>query len=380
MDKNLPTYLIDFDPETFESGIDLIAVTETPAIETLSLRFSEVAKMIFSFNEDKQLIVGPAIIPDKPIYRVENGKEFYVVFTKETIEKMVEKFNSELRSIKFNIEHDENFLVEGFIKESWIVENCDVDKSKLYGFSVPVGTWMISAKITDKEVWNNVIKQMDKVGFSIEGLMGIQPTQFSKGIHNSNSETTDTTQNKSNKMKKTNKKSRFFATKINTKRKFNKSSKKFEDVLISEEEEVLIAEEIAEGAPVEMLDDNGEIVAAEDGTYVIESEEVQVEVAEGAIVAVEEVVVEEPAAEEEKAMKKKMEEDKEEDKEGKKEDEKEKMEVDAETLAKIVELENRLEALEAKLAEGEAPAEFKTKFSKDAAKAKRLSTLRNLVK
>lgn len=374
MDKNLPTYLINFDPEKFESGIDLIAVTETPAMETLSLRFSEVLKMVFTFNQDQQMIVGPAIIPDKPIYRIENGKEFYVVFTKEVIEKMVEKFNSEQRSIKFNIEHDENFLVEGFIKESWIVEDENIDKSKLYGFSVPVGTWMISAKITNKEVWDTVIKQMDTVGFSIEGLMGVEKTQFSNAIYNSNSEISETNQNKPNKMKKTNKKSRFFATKINTKKRFNKASKKFEDVLISEEEEVLIAEEIAEGAPVEMLDDNGEIVAAEDGTYVIESEEVQVEVAEGEIVAVEEVVVEETAAEEE-AMKKKMEEDK------KEEEEEVKMEVDAETLAKLVELESRLEAIEAAIAAEAAEEAFsKTKFSKDAGKAARLATLKNLLK
>lgn len=362
MNKNLPTYLIDFDPEKFESGIDLIAVTENPAIETLSLRFSKAAQMVFSFNEDQQLIVGPAIIPDKPIYRVENGREFYVVFTKEVIEKMVEKFNSELRSIKFNIEHDENFLVEGFIKESWIVENADIDKSKLYGFSVPVGTWMIAAKITDKEVWDGVIKQMDRVGFSIEGLMGIQPNQIDK--EKLSEQESDKPNKQNNKMKKTNKKSRFFATKLNTKKKFNISKKKFEEVIISEEEEVLIVEEIAEGAAVEMLDDAGEIVAAEDGTYVIESEEIQVEIAEGEIVTIQEVEVTEDKTEMEKDE----------------EEEEVKMQIDDETLAKLVELESRIEALEAKMAEGEEVKEFKTKFSKDAGKAARLSTLKNLVK
>jgi len=464
MDKTIPTYFINFDPEKFESGIDLIAVTETPAIETLSLRFSEQAKHKFSYIEDQQIIIGPAIIPDKPIYRYENGREFYVIFRREVIEQMIEKFNSELRSVKFNIEHDENFLVEGFIKESWIVEDEEIDKSRIYGFNVPVGTWMISAKITDKQIWDSVIKQMDNVGFSIEGLMGVQTfskqefesyddypkaasanaqraldwaaengwgscgtpvgkaraNQLAKGekisedtikrmaafirhqgskgtpygegcgklmwdawggdegiawaqrkIDQINKEkenlstTDEENKNKPNKMKKENKKSRFFATKLNTKKKFNASTKRFEEVLISEEEEVLIVEEIAEGAAVEMLDDNGEIVAAEDGTYVIESEEIQVEVADGEIVEIEEIEVVEEAAEMAKEE----------------EEEKENYQIDAEMLAKIVELESRIEALEAAMATEAADEAFtKTKFSKDASKAARLTTIKNLLK
>jgi hypothetical protein len=358
----IPTYKITFDPANFESGMDLLAVTENPAIEELSLRFEKYSKIVFATNEDQQLIVGPAMIPDKPIYRNENGKEFYVVFTKEVIEGMLEKFQSEQRTIKFNIEHDSNQLVEGFVKEAWIVEDSEKDKSALYGFNLPVGTLMISAKITNKEIWENTIKKMNQVGFSVEGLMGIQ--KFMKESEESSSE--ELNQNKQTKMsKEKTRKLKFFAKKISTKKKFNVSTKKFEEVIVSEEEEVLIVEDLAEGAAVEMLDDNGEVVAAEDGTFEIPSEEVIVEVEDGEIVAIEEA-----PAEEETEMK------------AEKDEEKEKMEVDPETLAKIVELESRLEALEAKLAEGEAEEAFekKTKFSKDASKAQRLSTLRKLVK
>jgi len=361
----LPTYLITFDPEKFASGIDLFAITETPAIEELSMRFKEQEKIKFAANQDKQMIIGPAMVPNKPIYREENGRGFYVVFTQETIDKMLEKFQSEQREIKFNIEHREDFLVEGFVKEAWIIEDTEKDKSSLYGFSLPVGTLMIAAKITDKEVWDNVIKEMDNVGFSIEGLMGIQ--KFMKVSEEISSDQINN-QNKNEKMSKgKTQKLKFFAKKISTKKKFNVSTKKFEEVIVSEEEEVLIVEELAEGAAVEMLDDNGEVVAAEDGTFEIPSEEVVVEVEDGEIVSIEEA-----PAETEEAMK--MEKDEEE--------EKEKMEIDPETLAKIVELESRLEALEAKFAE-DKEEEFKTKttkFSKDASKAERLAVLQKLVK
>ena len=173
--NNLPTYFMTFDPEDFESGINLIAITETPAIEKNSLRFSEqeILKMIFK-DDDKQMVAGPAIIPDKPIYRNMNGKEFYVVFTKEVIEQMVAKFNSETREYKFNIEHEEDSLVAGYIKGSWIIEDTEFDKSKFYGFNdLPIGTWFIEAQVEDKEIWTDHIKQMKTVGFSIEGLLGM---------------------------------------------------------------------------------------------------------------------------------------------------------------------------------------------------------------
>jgi hypothetical protein len=52
--------------------------------------------------------------------------------------------------------------------ESWIVEDTEKDKSKLYGFDVPVGTWMLSMKVNNDKVWDEVKKGNVK-GFSIEG-------------------------------------------------------------------------------------------------------------------------------------------------------------------------------------------------------------------
>ena len=54
------------------------------------------------------------------------------------------------------------------VVESWIIDNPELDKSKEYGFSLPKGTWMISMKCNNDEIWNEV-KAGKVKGFSIEG-------------------------------------------------------------------------------------------------------------------------------------------------------------------------------------------------------------------
>jgi hypothetical protein len=71
-------------------------------------------------------------------------------------------------------------MVEAFILEDWIVEDPVYDKSRKYGFEVPVGTYMIKVKIENKEFWNQEVKGNGKFGFSIEGLLGQQLVSLMK--------------------------------------------------------------------------------------------------------------------------------------------------------------------------------------------------------
>lgn len=173
MERTIPTYYITID-ELEEGGIDLISLVENPAIMIKGLAFNKNEKVFqFKYDDDKQIIAGPAIIPDFPIYRYDNEiGEYYVVFKKETIEQMVEKFNKNPKQLPINLEHTSE-IVPAFIKGSWIIEDTEKDKSKLYGFdSLPVGTYFIEVKVTDKEYWER-IKKEDKTGFSVEGMMGL---------------------------------------------------------------------------------------------------------------------------------------------------------------------------------------------------------------
>jgi len=180
MEKTIPTYYITID-EMEDGGIDLISLVENPAIMIKGLAFNNEQKRFeFKYDNDKQIIAGPAIIPDLPIYRYDDELgEYYVVFKKETIEKMVDKFNQKPKQLPINLEHSSE-IVPAFIKGSWIIEDSINDKSQMYGFTdLPVGTFFIEVKITDKEYWKK-IKESDKTGFSIEGMMGLSLSQIKK--------------------------------------------------------------------------------------------------------------------------------------------------------------------------------------------------------
>lgn len=357
--KKLKEFYITFDPQNFESGIDAIAITQTPAIELTSLRFSKESpesKYTFSLDKEKRMIAGPVIIPNKKIYRrdEENG-EYYVIFTEEVIEQMVDKFFSELRETIFNLEHNSKETIKGFVKGSWIIEDPDNDKSKYYGFQdLPKGTFFIEAKINDENDWERV-KEMDAVGFSIEGLMGL--------LNN----------NKEQKFKQMSKKKKFVANKLSTKKMFNATTKKFEEVLVSENEDVLIVEALEVGAEVEVLTDDAKVETAEDGTYIIESEEVEVTIEEGVITEIETISEE---TEQEMASEEEEEEMQEETSEETNTEEEE-ADIMAEMMSKIAQFEARLEELEAKLAEKE---EEEVMEFKAIPTGTRVSALKQLIK
>ena len=129
---------------------------------------SEKMSMVFA-SEDQQIVVGPAMIPDMEILRKdEEGKPYYVRFSKAVVQKIAEKFMMELRNHDTNIQHDAKDPAHSFVMESWIVENTEDKANSLYGFEVPVGTWMVKMRVQDPETWKQ-IKAGKLKGFSIEG-------------------------------------------------------------------------------------------------------------------------------------------------------------------------------------------------------------------
>jgi hypothetical protein len=165
MDYTIPIYDIQIDGENL--GVYATSLVEKPAIEELFVALKEEIKL--SLNDDKQILIGAALIPDKLIYRVhpKTKEEFYIKFSKETIEQIVLKFFKEGNHLNFNIEHSDK-VINGVIVESWIV-NGENDKSKNYGFNLPDGTWMLSTYIENKKDWETYVKTGEVKGYSIEG-------------------------------------------------------------------------------------------------------------------------------------------------------------------------------------------------------------------
>jgi len=177
MTKDIPIYKITIDPEYSdgeELGIEQIAFTSTPAIVTKGMAFDEHKKLFFS-DDLKYRVVAPAMIPMEIYRNDENDEEYYVQFTAETIEQIHSKFMQDLSNRNvFNLEHDTDKTVPAYVLEAWIVEDPKKDKAySSYGIEVPKGTLMVTAQVTDKEYYNELVAN-EQIGFSIEGFLGLK--------------------------------------------------------------------------------------------------------------------------------------------------------------------------------------------------------------
>jgi hypothetical protein len=145
------------------------------------LKSLENQKMVFAFDDDKRIVVGAAMVPNKMISRYDGqGNLYYVFFSKKSIKQMADKFLKERRTDETSVEHDGIKLGSDkvFVTESWVSEDPTLDKSHFYGFELPAGTWFVAMKVKDDKVWK-MIKEKSLTGFSVEGLFA-EKSVFSK--------------------------------------------------------------------------------------------------------------------------------------------------------------------------------------------------------
>lgn len=160
------------------SDVYAISLVEEPAIEIDYVAFDKdkETKPNLKFIEDKQnekyMILGPALIPDKNIYRNYDGNEFYVSFSAECIEKLSYKFMRTCYGDGCFTKDHESFAQGCSLAESWI-KTSENDKSVDYGFDCPIGTWFIAAKIDSIDLWDS-IKKGERKGFSIESWVDLE--------------------------------------------------------------------------------------------------------------------------------------------------------------------------------------------------------------
>jgi len=157
------------DEEKFLHGIDAISIVEHPAIEEDFITMSKQQKVEFKeVSNEKRVLMGAAMIPDKPIYRRDGDDEYYVFFTKETIRRASELYLMNGKQNNATLEHE--VKLEGLsLVESWIIEDSEKDKSRAYGLNHPVGTWMVSMKVNNDDIWDNYVREGVVKGFSVEG-------------------------------------------------------------------------------------------------------------------------------------------------------------------------------------------------------------------
>ena len=158
------------DDENLFSGVNAVSIVENPAIQSdfVALAENETPIQLAEVSKDKRILMGAALIPDKPIYRNMDGEEFYIYFSKDTVRQAAELFFKRSNHQNATLEHSQ--ALSGMtVFESWIIEDTQLDKSKKYGLELPEGTWMVSMKVDDEDIWNNYVKNNKVFGFSIEG-------------------------------------------------------------------------------------------------------------------------------------------------------------------------------------------------------------------
>ena len=149
-------------------GLKAISLVDFPAIERNFMLFKD-EQICFKKDDEKQIISGPALIAEMPIYRRNaKGEEYYVIFNKETISKLVERYSKQGLFNSVNLQHDHKMWTDNAIMiESYFIDKERGINPKEYG-DLSDGSWVVSFKIEDKQLWDEIKNGNDLNGFSVE--------------------------------------------------------------------------------------------------------------------------------------------------------------------------------------------------------------------
>jgi hypothetical protein len=168
---DLPIYQLEISDDLNDGAeVDFVALVDRPAIERNFLKFKEARSNFAIQSEDRRIVSGALMLADTPIYRNDQNGEYYVTFTKETIEKIAQKFFKKGYQSNVNLMHDEAQAVDGItLYESFIVDSSR-GIAPMKGFEdAPEGSWFGSFKVENEDVWQK-IKSGEFKGFSVEGI------------------------------------------------------------------------------------------------------------------------------------------------------------------------------------------------------------------
>lgn len=169
MDFPIYELMINEDIED-NAEVSYVALVDKPAIQRYWNAFKENFKFKI-ISEEKRIISGPLMLSDSPIFRSDaTHGEYYVVFSKDTIFKIAQKFFKKGYQNNVNLMHDQNQQVEGITMFESFITDVDRGIMPMKGFEdAPDGSWFGSFKVDNDEVWAKV-KSGEFKGFSVEGI------------------------------------------------------------------------------------------------------------------------------------------------------------------------------------------------------------------
>jgi len=280
----METYKVLFNEQDNE-GVYCISLVSDPAIGVNFITLSKQKELkLATVNEEQRILMGAILIPEQPIYRNQDGKEFNIVFPKETIKQVQQNFALKGYQNNSTIEHSGVQIDDVTFIESWIKEDEVHDKSVHYGFNEPVGSWFGLMKVNNDEIWNDYVKTGKVKGFSIDGVFDMEKVNLKSEYMNLESIVNAI-------------KDGFASVKLSEEVAPVEIAIAMETMKLKDGVTVLEADAFEAGKPVFIVNENGDRQPAPIGDHELEDGRVLVIVEEGVIAEIKEAMMEEEAPE-----------------------------------------------------------------------------------
>jgi hypothetical protein len=181
MKKKIPLYECKVG-EKDDTGIFAVSFVECPAIERNFVALNKQRPVKLALNKAKQVLTGPVLIPDMPIYRRDDELgEYYIRYTAPDIEKIAQKMMRDGLALSTTTHQHAKPLKGNYLTEIWIITDPDKDKAAALGLEeLPKGTLMASYKVEDKTYWRNEVLTGKVNGFSLEGIFNFNSVNMKK--------------------------------------------------------------------------------------------------------------------------------------------------------------------------------------------------------
>lgn len=164
-----------------DDGIITISLVDEPAVESDFVCFAkDTGKQVFTLSDTSEhLITGCLMKAETPIYRNDNGFQYYIVFSRETIKTMAQKMLADSTFKNIDTQHNGELLPQGaltlmevYIKDS----NKGIDPNFV---DIPDGSLMTTFKVNSDDIWNECLNGDFLNGFSLEGFFNTKQVDFS---------------------------------------------------------------------------------------------------------------------------------------------------------------------------------------------------------
>ena len=258
--KGLPLYRAEIDVDDTTTGMFVISLVDSPATMSDFMAFNEDKKLM-TYNvesDEKRQVFGLVMAADMPIYRRDdNGFEYYITYSKETIALMAEKYLK--MSLQNNVDTQHSFeLEDGIFMNQLFVKDTEKGVSPKGYEDYKDGSLFAQFHIANDSVWEEVKKGTYK-GFSLAGVFNVEPKEETKEDDKNNN--------------KEEKKDNSFMKIKSIKEALKAMIRQMEFSTATTDKGVIgwdVDGDIEVGVEVYVVDENGDRQPIEDGDYVLE--------------------------------------------------------------------------------------------------------------